>query len=262
MGQLREMIRGSLEEFVREDPRNVLPAHGNLGIYDPPLVAFARADDPLFEALKDPDVVGPRHRSPREWLPSARTVVSYFLPFTESVRKSNHVDGLPSEEWVSARIDGEAFNNLVRWHCAGLLESQGGQALVPPHRDDFAIVDRRSNWSERHVAYIAGLGTFGLSRSLITSRGTAGRYGSVVTSLEIEPTSRTSATHYDACPFLVDGGCGACIDRCPSGAITRKGKDTARCSEYLDTVVKPRFSPRYGCAKCQTNVPCEFATPG
>ena len=86
-------------------------------------------------------------------------------------------------------------------------------------------------------------------------------YGSVITTLDIEPTARTAGTYYDACPFLVDGGCGACIERCPSGAITREGKNTAVCSEYLDNVVRPKFRPRYGCAKCQTGVPCEFARP-
>ena len=261
MAQVSDTVRDSLEDFVREDPRNVMPAHGNMRVYDVPLVAFAAAEDPLFEALKRPDVIGPRHRSPRDWLQGAKTVVSYFLPFTECVRKSNRTDGLPSEEWVSARIDGEAFNNLVRKHCAALLTSLGAKAIVPPHQDSFAIVDRRSNWSERHVAYIAGLGTFGLSRSLITTKGTAGRYGSVITTLDIEPTARTAGTYYDACPFLVDGGCGACIERCPSGAITREGKNTAVCSEYLDNVVRPKFRPRYGCAKCQTGVPCEFARP-
>ncbi len=261
MAETASIIRESLGQFVRDDPRNVLPAHGNLRIYDAPLVAFAAAGDPLFAVLKQPDVIGPRHRSPGQWLEGARTVVSYFLPFSEAVRVSNRGEGLPSEEWVSARIDGEAFNNLVRKHCAALLTSLGGLAVVPPHQEAFAIVDRRSNWSERHAAYIAGLGTFGLSRSLITEKGTAGRFGSVVTTLEIEPTQRSAVTHHDACPFLVDGGCGACISRCPSGAITREGKNTAACSDYLDKVVRPRFNPRYGCAKCQTGVPCEFGRP-
>ena len=259
--QAEEIIRDSLEQFVREDASNVLPAHGNQRIYDAPLIAFAAADDPMFEVLKRPDVIGPRHRSPGQWLYGARTVVSYFLPFTEAVRRSNRTVGLPSEEWVSARIDGEAFNNLARKGCAAVLEGLGGEVVVPPHEDGYAVVDRRSNWSERHVAYIAGLGTFGLSRSLITAKGTAGRFGSVITTLEIEPAARTTRTHYDACAFLVDGGCGECIARCPSGAITREGKNTSMCSDYLDKVVRPKFRPRYGCAKCQTGVPCEFARP-
>ena len=36
-----------------------------------------------------------------------------------------------------------------------------------------------STWSERHVAYVSGLGTFGLSGGLITAKGQAVRLGSV-----------------------------------------------------------------------------------
>jgi len=254
-------IRGALVEFVAKDARNSLPAHGGARIYDAPIVGFACTGDPLFDTLKKPEVVGPKHRSPLEWLEVAETVISYFLPFTEYVRESNRTEGLPSEQWVSARIDGEAFNNCVRRHCLELLEKAGERATVPPFVKDFSIVDRRSNWSERHVAYIAGLGTFGLSKSLITARGSAGRYGSVITTAKIAPTPRTAATWYEACPFLTSGACGDCIARCPSGAITEQGKDVAKCSNYLDTVVRPKFAPRYGCAKCQTNVLCESQSP-
>lgn len=254
-------IRAELEKFVGENPMNSLAAHGGERIYDAPLVGFASADDPVFEILKDPTVIGPHHKMPSEWLPGARTVVSYFLPFTSFVRKSNYIEGMPSEEWVSARIDGEAFNNAVRKHLMGILERLGSKAMVPALTRDFAITNRRSNWSERHAAYTAGLGTFGLSHSLITERGTAGRYGSAITTLEITPTPREAKTIHDACPFLVSGECGVCIARCPSQAITEKGKDIAVCAAYLDDVVKPKFAPRYGCAKCQTNVPCEFERP-
>jgi len=45
--------------------------------------------------------------------------------------------------------------------------------MAPALDKRFVITDLQSNWSERHVAFIAGLGTFGLSRSLITPLGTA-----------------------------------------------------------------------------------------
>jgi len=32
-----------------------------------------------------------------------------------------------------------------------------------------------SNWSERHIAYVAGLGTFSLADSFITEKGAANR---------------------------------------------------------------------------------------
>jgi epoxyqueuosine reductase QueG len=197
-----------------------------------------------------------------EWLPGARSVVSYFLPFSLTVRRANRGQGMVAPEWVTARFDGEAFNNLLRAELAAWLRSAGGEAIVPPLTPRYAVTARRSNWSERHTAFIAGLGTFGLSKSMITERGSAGRFGSAITSLALPPSPRAYHGVYDRCPWLVDGRCGACIARCPSGAITAAGKDVAVCSHYLDNVIKPLFSPRYGCGKCQTAVPCEAGIPG
>ena len=48
-----------------------------------PIINSASADDPLFEELRN--IVGPTHATPREVLPSARTVVSYFIPFHKDI---------------------------------------------------------------------------------------------------------------------------------------------------------------------------------
>ena len=41
-------------------------------MFERPIFAFGSADDPLFDALKDPKCVGPEHMSPKEWMPEAR----------------------------------------------------------------------------------------------------------------------------------------------------------------------------------------------
>lgn len=240
---------------------NRLAAYGLMPVYDTPLVGVAAAADPLFERYRDPAVIGRHHRTPEEWLPGAASVVCYFLPFSAEVRAANHIPGLPAPEWVAARFEGEAFNDLLRSRLAEWLRAMGGEAIVPCHTPHYQIIARRSNWSERHAAYAAGLGTFGLSHSLITARGTAGRFGSVISTLPLEPTPRPYSGPFDYCPWKMSGGCGACIPRCPPGAITPEGKDIARCAHHLDHVVRPVFAPRYGCGKCQTAVPCEHAIP-
>ena len=55
-------------------------------------------------------------------------------------------------------------------------------------------------------------------------------------------------------------GCGACIRRCPVNAITPRGKEHPPCSDFLDET-KIRFAPRYGCGKCQVQVPCMSGIP-
>jgi epoxyqueuosine reductase QueG len=257
-----EVIIGEqLAAFVADDPGNSLAAHGGMVIYDAPLVSFAAADDPLFARLKEPDVVGPHHLLPGEWLAGARSVISYFLPFTEAVRASNRQPGLPSEEWVSARIDGEAFNVAARKMVVAMVERLGGQGIAPALDPRFKIQEVTSNWSERHVGYVAGLGTFGLHRHLITARGSAGRIGSVVTTLELTPTLRSYEDPYEYCLWFKDGSCGNCLDRCSTGALTEGGKDKYVCKHYLEETVMAIFKPRYGCAKCQVAVPCEDSLP-
>ena len=249
-------LSAAAANFVGESPLNRVPSLGGLQIFDPPLLGVAAADDPLFVRLKDPGAIGPDHLSPREWLPAAGAVVSYFLPFTETVRHANRNPGLPATEWLYGRIEGEMVNDALRRFLADLLAADGHQALVPAFDPRYAVVERRSNWSERHVAHIAGLGTLSLNCSLITARGAAGRLGSLVTSLKLAPTPRPYTGTHEYCT-----NCGACISRCPPQAIDERGKCHQPCSDYVDAM-KTRFQPRYGCGKCQTGVPCEDRIPG
>lgn len=253
--ELDDLIQ-SMGDFVRTSELNVVAELDGLRIYDVPLVGVAAADDPLFEELKEPGAVGTGHLSPGQWLAGANSVVVYFLPFTAAVRRANRFDGLPATEWLYGRIEGEKLNNALRTHILDKLVSAGYEAMAPAFDPRFAVADRRSNWSERHAAFIAGLGTFCLNRSLITRAGAAGRVGSVITSLSLPPTSRDYVAAEENCTR-----CGACIRRCPAGAISEAGKDNDLCSAFLDET-RRRFDPRYGCGKCQTGVPCEDRIPG
>ncbi len=253
--RLAELIAAATD-FVGGNTLNSVPSLGDLQIFDPPLIGVAAAGDPLFASLKDPAAVGPSHLSPRDWLPEAAAVISYFLPFTEKVRHANRQPGLPATEWLYGRIEGDMVNDALRRFLADQLEAAGHRAIVPAFDLRYAVVDRRSNWSERHVAHIAGLGTLSLNCSLITARGAAGRLGSLVTSLALAPTPRPYTGTHEYCT-----NCGACIGRCPPAAIDESGKRHQPCSDYLDAM-KTRFQPRYGCGKCQTGVPCEDRIPG
>lgn len=243
-------------EFIEISPLNVVEELGSLRIYDKPVLGLAAADDPLFSRLKDPEIIGPHHLNPGEWLPEAQTVISYFLPFSERIREANRGEGDPPVEWLYGRIEGEICNDALRRHLVNEIEKMGGRAVVPPFDPRYQAINMRSNWSERHVAFIAGLGTFNLSKSMITEKGCAGRFGSVVVTARYEPTPRRYTEVYEYCT-----NCGACIHRCPPGAISMAGKDHSICSQYINEKIKKRFAPRYGCGKCQTAVPCEHAIP-
>lgn len=259
--------------------------HGGWKIYDSPLVAVAAADDPWFEKFQEPGIIGPEFITPGEWLEGAQSVISYFLPFSKEVRDSNRRAGMPSEEWMSSRIEGESFNDSLRTFMIGLFRGMGEDAVAPaldrrhikyPQSTEplatrftgaslwpmqFMNAGMTSNWSERHVAFAAGLGTFGLHKALIGEKGCAGRYGSVVTTLELTPTDRKYQHPNEYCPYLMNGSCGACISRCPSGAITEEGKNKDVCNTYIETKIHSLYLTRWGCAKCNLNVPCESGIP-
>jgi epoxyqueuosine reductase QueG len=250
-----EDILQAMNGFLADNPLNIAAELNSLQLFSPPLGAVAEADDPLFDRLKESDVVGPNHMSPGEWQAGSKSVVSYFLPFTATVRKANRSLGLPSIEWLYGRIEGERLNQALEKFLVEYFTAAGYRAVAPTADPRFRVVDRKSNWSERHVAFVAGLGTFSLSRSLITRAGSAGRLGSVIVDADLKATARYYSDPEENCIK-----CGACIPRCPPQAITESGKDNAICGDYLDRV-KLRYAPRYGCGKCQTAVPCEERIP-
>lgn len=234
------------------------PELGGLRLYDPPLIGVADAEDPLFEAFRAPGVVGPSHRLPADWLPGARSVLSFFFPITEAVRRSNAEDfRWPSPPWLHARYEGHRFLTAFLAALRDRLGEAGISAAAPMLHPDFAISPQHiSNWSERHVAYACGLGTFGLSRGLITEKGTAGRFLSLVSARKYPHTPRPYTRYDEYCIR-----CGACIPHCPPVAIDPvRGKDNALCSAFLDST-RAKEQPRYGCGKCQVAVPCESGIP-
>jgi epoxyqueuosine reductase len=117
----------------------------------------------------------------------------------------------------------------------------GEQALAPGLDLRFRVEEKKSNWSERHVAFVAGLGTFGLHRALITAKGTTVRIGSVITTLVLSPTPRPYTRYDEYCPFLTRGTCGACMKRCPPAAITERGKNNNACGDYIDKEILSLF---------------------
>lgn len=254
-------------KFTLRDPGNLLP--GDVRIYDQPLVGFADARDDLFLEFTQGQIVGSMFRLPHQWLSGALTVISYFLPFTEHVRSSNYSTGLASVEWLHARFRGEKFNNRLRRYLVQKLYRLGGRAVAPAIEKEM-VIDYHSfcsSWSERHVAYAAGLGSFGLNRSLITAKGLAGRFGSVITDLQFPSTPRNGNNPFKNCLFLANQSCGVCIEHCPAGAITEKGKDKSVCYQYMFLEDRMRvLREKYGyehsiCGKCQVNIPCEDSIP-
>lgn len=269
MNPMEEKVAAEIEKFVREAPENRFPESGEC-YFEGPLVGIAAADDPLFAEYQR--IIGPFHRTPREILENAASVVVWVLPVSANARMSNRREkNWPSREWAHTRHHGENFNSILRRHMIAWLEAAGHRALAPQlapgwQQMDESPVGIASTWSERHAAYAAGLGTFSLNDGLITCRGIAHRLGSVITDLSLNPTPRPWPDYHHNCLWFREGSCGACIGRCPVGAITRQGHDKAACRGYVYGSVPGAVGAVYGvtqtgCGLCQTGVPCEDRIP-
>jgi ferredoxin len=282
MVEFKHWITEEIKRFVRKDSGNRLDRLDGSAIYEEPLVGFVAGNDPIFVQLKE--VIGGFHLTPHEAVtavakerdvavPSEEEtgVISYILPISRAtIRENAGMKDRPSERWSHTRLFGEEFNRKLQGHVVSFLEENGYLAVAPEIESGVfqTLIDEKvgwtSNWSQRHVAFASGLGTFGLSDGLITEAGKAHRAGSVIVNRELDSPRSTGEIHRD-CPFFRDGSCKVCAKRCPAGAITEEGHDKNVCSVYVFNqipVIKEDYDIEiYACGLCQTGVPCEKGVP-
>jgi epoxyqueuosine reductase len=280
-------IEKAIKEYVRSSPANRLDSFKGEHIFEQPLIGFADGDDPLFNEYKK--VVHESHFLPREIFglylreklkpeaprPENVSVVSFVFPINRETIKVNagEKEG-PSLRWNHTRWKGQDFIKELSLYLVSLLEQMGAYAIAPELSPFFKIMSLpdgfASNWSQRHMAYAAGLGTFSLNDGFITSRGIAMRCGSVVTNLKLAASVRPYNHHLANCLFYAEGKCGECIRRCPGGALSEKGHDKIKCFAILYEKQKPWLEgahgpgfigPYAGCGLCQTGVPCAERIP-
>jgi epoxyqueuosine reductase QueG len=205
--------------------------------------------------------VGPQHRLPQEWLPGAQSVISVFVPFAESIRKAYKKDSRYSAlEFSSGKWNGSKFLNVIRRALVRFSETHGAQAVAPNIDSRYDSDGWNPFWSERHVAFTAGLGSLGLQQGLITEKGVLGRIASTITTLKLTPTPRIYTEVYAYCLYAFDGSCRACIDRCPAEAISTAGKIPGQCSKNGNGDHFKEW-PYASCGHCSTFVPCSTGIP-
>lgn len=271
-----------IRDFWASASSNSLHLESGEKAWAEPHVAIARGDDPLFLHCKE--MIGPFLWTPEEAYriafpdqpapASELRVISYVLPQTLETRTDQRLEkSMPAERWARSRDYGEKFNCDLRLHLAETLTRAGSPSVAPERLPGFAYQQSEhfglaSNWSERHVAFVAGHGTFSLSDGMITRWGKAVRFGSVVSRIDLPATKRVYGDdHHAWCLWYAKGTCGACVKRCPIDAITTsEGHDKQACCSYIRETTAPYVNKTYGtgttpCGLCQVKIPCEAQVP-
>ena len=285
---LAVFIRTFIDRFL------AVPENNNLGdgttgkAWGGFLVGFSSGADELYPFLKQH--IGDFHWAPAEAFalgmaaegaavladgpapPDELTVVSWALCHTAETKAANRRETrFPSEPWARARIFGQRGSRSLHRALITALNAQGYEAVAPSLIPQVGECESReygqsSTWSERHVAHISGLGTFGLSGGLITECGQAVRLGSIIVRAKIEATERPYDDPFAYCLYYSRGSCGVCAKRCPVCSVSERGRDKTACARHLEPAtaeyVKREYGfDGYGCGMCQTAVPCESKIP-
>ena len=223
--------------------------------YRKPLVGFSSAFDPLYTKIKE--VVGLHHLRPSDILPEVKTIISFFLPFSQKVVEANRRElDHPAREWMDSYAHANNLIDQISHDLVDLVTSRNLKAALVKSTHNYDQKTLKASWSHRSAAFIAGLGRFGLNRMLITPVGGAGRYGTVLISEELTPSVRSEE---ELCLFWKNGSCRYCLECCPVKALGNGPDEFDRqaCHLKLQSVT-PHTStnqPQHVCGKCAVG-PC------
>lgn len=224
-----------------------------------PLVGFASAEDPLFGRFKK--IIRSTHATPREVLHGAKSVVVYFIPFSKKLHRGNsETEYYCSRSWAVAYVETNRLISDVNEYIRSELESEGHRVALIPPTHNFDQRSLMSDWSHRHVAYVAGLGRFGVHNLIITEKGCTGRLGSLVTdlALEVSPPS-----NQEFCLQKAGIDCLKCVERCRYGALYADRFDRHAC--YRQCLINDQYHQDLDltdvCGKCSAMVPCSVTNP-
>ena len=216
MTNIKEFIEASIKDLVVDSPNTK---------YREAIVAFVDVDDSEFEAIKN--ITHENHLLPKEWMPEGKTIVSYFIPFTKDLIEKNRNHAYVAKEWAVAYIETNKLIKNINSRMSEKLKELEINTIWQLPNVNYDKEKLMSYWSQRHIAYIAGIGTFGMNNMLITDKGCSGRYGSFIIDRKIETDKKGRV---EKCLYKLNGSCGICMDMCPVQALAPNGFDRYKCN--------------------------------
>ncbi len=253
-----EDLRIFAEEYVASEPDRI----GTEGFWKTPLLVSASIDE-RFDIL--PQVAFDEHMHPHDLLPSAKSLIVFFIPFKHDLVEENKNGDRPCRNWGLAYVQTNDLINRLSQEIKKLLAAEGFKSGLTPATHNFDEDILMARWSHKHLAHLANLGRFGTHCLLITPAGCAGRLGSLVTEVNLgdHPLIETN----EACLLKAGMKCGKCIEACPVEALSEDEFERHTCWDRLNENrrVLDYFSdlPETTdvCGKCAALVPCSFLNP-
>lgn len=179
-----------------------------LGVDD---VGFAKVED--YQSPKSYPVAN--------FLPEAKTIISLVF------RELDTCESPSTTIAMSGRLDMNYFQRSCSYQINRFLKSEfQAKAVDMPYsspveqrKDRMGVAD----FSQRHAAVAAGLGTFGRHNLVIHPRfGTRIGLTALITNLQIEPDKKLE---HDVCLH-----CDLCVKNCPGNALDEAGKtELSKC---------------------------------
>lgn len=243
-------LKETIFSFVKDSVRDT----GRSDILREPLLAYSAADDERYTQLKS--LVGPWHMTPGELLPGAQSVISIFVPFSKNVLAAAKADEPVSALWGEAYVVLNALYDSLGKGLADMLGDMGYPSVNIASTHTYDPKELKSMWSHRSAAVIAGLGSFGLNRLLITEKGSGGRFCSVITSARLQPSPSPAPLR---CIYYKSGGCRLCLKACPIEALGDGEFKRFNCSDRLFSNGRFLGNDEYDvCGKCIAACPLSY----
>lgn len=265
-------LRQEIERFITEFIANYTRSNHLHTVLGSPIIGFADAHSDYFNTIRS--IAHPNHALPQDILANANLVISYYIPFTKELAKSNEdIESCTdkgsgfeycSDKWARAYIELNTLMTELNTELVNYIQSKGFEAAVPTKATAFDKNIIMARWSQRHIAYAAGLGTFGMNNMLISSKGCCGRYNSIVTAIPISLITPDVPFTEERCLFKKKGSCGVCMQRCPVQVLkpdpnNEKAPAFNRVACYESCLKNDAKYPGADvCGKCVTSAVCAF----